>query len=527
MARLFRTQVRKKTLRIALGGTSLGVAAAMTLAFAASGTAFADTVLPGGVGTYNVSASSAGLYLALAGTQLTGGTAAVSGTYQLASAGGTPTETASAKAQGFLLSTQITGTGPSVSVPTAAGKTTDSGTEGSNGDAAANGGVGGSNADVGGPATPPDCNQGGGQVSSGVGAFVGLGCGYATASVDPTAGAGMAGPQALGAANIAQVTVSLDGILSQVYSNGASQLCSGLGSFPQLGTLLEQSCNQVLTGLPNPPTGKLPLVNPTVQVDVGNAYSQITGTTSGVEAISHSNSVDVSLFPGLNSGVEPLLRVEIPAAIAVSCEGTVSGAYPCSAPSNACTSSDTSTGWTNYYEASLIRITGTLVDGLHTLSGGSFPDPLEIPSCGQTASGISQLNSSPLSQLLTLQLASGTATGSGVKGSGLELELLPGQAPGGNSVVSINGAGIETSATNASTAGTSPAVASQTSPSPQVPTTPSVAAAVSPTAVHTGEWWAGSLPLLAMLAAIGGGLLAWPRLRRFPVVAHLVDRASH
>jgi hypothetical protein len=539
MARVLRTNVRKKTVRLAVGGTSLGVAAAMMLAVASSGTAFADTVLPGGTGSYNVAASSAGLYLALAGHQLTGGTSQVSGTYSYTGTGDA-TESASAQAQGFLLSTSLTGTGPSVSVksPQSAPSNTVSGTEGKNGDPAANGGTGGSNADVGGPATPPDCNQGGGQLQSGVGLFVGLGCGYATATIDPTgtAASSLAGPQALGAANIAQVTVSLDGILSQVYSGGASQLCSGLGSVPTLGPVLQTACNQVLTGLQNPPTGTLPLVNPTVQVDVGNAYSQIVSNSNLVAAIAHSNSIDVSVFPGLNSGLPPLLRVEIPAAIAVSCEGTgnvkVGGAsYPCNTPpSNACTSSST-TGWTNYYEASIIRITGTLIDALSTASSGGFPDPLEILSCSQLASansGLQQAEQAGLGQLLTLNLASATTSGSGVSGSGLEVELLPGKGPGGSSVVSLNGAGINTTATG-SASGTPPTSPAQQQSSSPLGTTqaPTVAAATSPTAVHTGEWWAGSLPLLAVLAALGGGLLGWPRLRRFPVVAHLVDRVTH
>lgn len=530
MARSLRTKVRKKTVRMAVGGTSLGVAAAMILAVASSGTAFADTVLPGGVGSYNVSASSAGLYLALAGNQLTGGTASVSGTYSLTSVGSAPTETGSAAAQGFLLSTSLTGTGPSVKVssPQSSPNNTVSGTEGKNGDPAGNNATGGSDADVGGPAVPPDCNQGGGQVSSGVGLFVGLGCGYATTTIDPTGATSLSGVQALGSANIAQVTVSLDGILSQIFNGGASQLCSGLASFPTLGPVLQTACNQVLTGLQNPPVPVTQMVNPSVQVDVGNAYSEIKSEATGVEAISHSNSVDVSLFPGLNSALPPLLRVEIPAAIAVSCEGTVTGTdYPCSAPSNACTSSST-TGWTNYYEASLIRITGTLIDALNTASSGGFPDPLEILSCSQLGSansGLQQAEQAGLGQLLTLDLASATTSGNGVSGSGLDVELLPGKGPGGSSVVSINGAGINTTATGSAngTPATTPAGQVSSGPS-QAPT---VAAATSPTAVHTGEWWAGSLPLLAVLAALGGGLLGWPRLRRFPVVAHIVDRVTH
>ncbi|HUC37096.1 MAG TPA: hypothetical protein VMR97_08230, partial [Acidimicrobiales bacterium] len=49
-------------------------------------------------------------------------------------------------------------------------------------------------------------------------------------------------------------------------------------------------------------------------------------------------------------------------------------------------------------------------------------------------------------------------------------------------------------------------------------------AASSPTAVHTGEWWAGSMPLLVVLAVFGAGLIGWPRLRRVSLVARVVSK---
>lgn len=548
MARLFRTKVRKRTLRVALGATSLGVAAAMMGAFASSGAAFADntTYLPGqsGAGSYTVTSGAQGLYINLGGTQLTGGTSQACAYY----ANDGATEAASAAAQGFLLSSQLTGdeaaatSGATTNLPSACDTTgkASSAVEGPNGDGLANvSGLtptpgGGSNADVGGPSTPPDCKQGGGGGQSGVGVFVGLGCGYANTTVD-SAGSNN-GPDALGAANIAQVDVSLDGILSQVYNGGAAALCQGLQSG---SALLGTACSQILTGIANSPTPPVPLVNPTVQVDVGNAYSQITSTSAnggGVAAVAHSNSIDVSVFPGLNSGLPPLLRVEVPAAIAVSCEGTITvtvggDKYTCgqTPPSIAC-GTDTSSGWTNFYESDLIRISGTLIAALNTASSGGFPNPLEIGSCGQLSqlnSGLSQAEQAGLNQLLTLNLASATTSGTGVNGGALQVALLPGKAPGGGPVLTVNGSSISTTNGGAATTGTPPSSPASSPGAPQVPTSPSVASAESPTAVHTGEWWSGSLPLLAMLAALGGGLLAWPRLRKFPMVAHIVERVGH
>src|SRR5487761_1336758 len=139
MARPFRSRGATGK-RVAVRLAMLGTAATMMTALVSNGTAFADTVLPGGTGSYNVAASSAGLYIALAGNQLTGGTASVTGSY--ANASGTPAEKATAAGQGFLLSTSITGTGPSVSVDNSTSPYTKSGTEGSNGEAG-NAGVGG------------------------------------------------------------------------------------------------------------------------------------------------------------------------------------------------------------------------------------------------------------------------------------------------------------------------------------------------------------------------------------------------
>ena len=516
MARIFRARARNK--RVVLGATSLSAAAVVMIALVSSGTAYADTVLPGQAGSYQVAASSAGLYLALAGTQLTGGTSSVTGHYN-----GVGNEQATATAEGFLLSNQLTGTGPSVSVDNTKGAPySASGVQGTKGDPLVNGGNY-SNVDVGGPSTPPDCFQGGGGGQQGVGVFLGLGCGFASATVDSPTSATPVGPQALGAANIAQVHVDLAGILNQVYNGGVNQLCNGLNQIPQLGSdLLGPACTQALSA-----------VNPSVEVDVGNAYSEIVGTATQVFAKSSSSSIDVSLLPGTAANATPfagpLLRVQIPSATAESCEGT-----PCTPVGPAaCTSNSSSAGWTNSYDATLIKISGTLIDGLNKLTGSSFPDPLEIPPCGSGTSQLAQLAGpgvGPLctNGLLCLTLASANTSGSGVLGSGAELTLLPGQVQG-NPLLEVNTSGIKTTASGS---GVGPATTPQSSPpapgpgpGPGLPPV-STQAATSPTAVHTGEWWSGSLPLLAILAALGGGLLGWPRVRRFPLVSRLIARSS-
>lgn len=541
MARLF----RKKGARIAFGATSLGAAAAMMSLLITSGSAYAAAVLPGQSGSYNASASSSGLYLSIAGNQLTGGTSSASGSYN-----GVSNEQASASGQGFLLSTQITGNGTSASVDNTKGAPfTASQAEGSNSDSLVNGGNGGA-VDVGGPTVPvADCNQGGGGGQMGVGAFVGVGCGYSSATVDDPATNAPAGPQALGVGQIAQVDVDLAGILGALGSGGLNQLCTalqgaatgsslpvpGLGtipgvgslsSVPGLGTLLSTVTGSTAaagSSPSNPLTGPgglltdivcnlLQAVNPTVQLTVGGAYSEVVSTTSQVFAKAHSSSVDLSVLAGVISGTNPLLRVQIPSATAETCEGS-----GCSVPSGACQTQAASADWTSWYNSGLIEISGLLVDTLHTVSMGSVPDPIEIPPCGALSPLVDAINGSPLGQLINLQLATATASGSGVSGSGLQVKVLPGMGPGGSDVLNLNGAGIQTAASNTPTAG--PATQPQNNP-------PVLQSAQSPTSVHTGLWFAGSLPLLAVLAALGGGLLGWPRLRRLPMVARLVSRGS-
>ena len=500
MARL----LRKKGARIAFGATSLGAAAAMMSLLITSGAAYADNVavLPGSTGSYSVSASAAGLYLALGGQQLTGGTSSVSGTYTNNT--GTPAEDAKATGGGFLLSNQVLGTEPSVEAGGTTGQTSASAVQGPQGD------PNGSNVDVGVP-VPADCAQGGGSVSSGVGGFVGLGCGYAHASVDN--GGTSNGPQALAAGNMVTASISLGGVLNQVYTGGAKQLCDGLGQIPTLGKTLDDTCTQVL----GTAAGTTNQINPTVQLNVGNAYSEIVGTSSKVFGLAKSSSIDLSVFPGLDSTTEPLLRVEIPAATAISCEGT---GCPTGAPN--CTVA--AGGWTNSYDAGVIKLSGLLIDDLNGTPLSSLPffstilgsttSEFEIPpAC--SAAGVEQINSSALGQLLTIHLASATVTGTGVSGSGAQVAVT---LPGAGQVINLNTSGIQTSNT-----GTPAATTAAVTPSPVAPV---LQAAQSPTSVHTGEWWAGSLPLLAVLAALGGGLLGWPRIRRFPMVSRLVSRSS-
>ncbi|MHB8437816.1 MAG: hypothetical protein ACYDD4_01450 [Acidimicrobiales bacterium] len=501
----------------------VGVAAATVMTVASAGSAYADTVLPGQQGSYQVSADSAGLYLAVAGNQLSGGTASVSGAYSNNTAN-TPAlgETAAADGQGFLLSSQITGNGATASVDTSKpAPYSQQSTEGSIGDSASNGGTGGSDAGPTAPTTPDDCAQGGGQVQNGVGGALTLGCGYATASVDAPGAGTVAGPQALGVGNIASIDVSLGGILNQIYGGGASALCAGLGGVPTLGQTLDDACSHILDAAN---------VNPTLQVSVGNAWAQLNSASTYVQAESHSSSVDISVFEALNSGTESLLDITIPSATAGTCEGT-----GCVVPPGSCSKS--AAGWTTWYTAGAIELSGVLVDDLSATQLSALLGPLEhtfnpsaqnggiyidIPPCGTLSALTDGINGSPLGALLQLQLATADVSGGAVSGSGAEVRVLPGMAPGGADVVKANLAGIDAS-NGATLANSTQPNGGSTTTLPNVATLPGGS---SPTSVHTGEWWAGSLPLIVALLFGGSALIAWPRLRRVAWVTRMTSRSG-
>lgn len=466
----FKSARRRRAL---VKATTFGTAALACLAVISSGgSAMATPLIPAGSVGYQMNATGTGLLLDLFGTEITGAQTSTSASYVTDSSGNV-TESASGTGEGIFLTSNVADS--KVTASAASGGTT---TDGS---------------------TTETCKQGGGSpAGTPITVALGLGCAAAQATVDPSSD----GPQSYADAKVVHLTVDVSSILHQLASGGATQLCNGLSQIPTLGSqILGPACNQVLSS-----------IAPTLDVTIGSAVSQITSTPDQLEAQSTSSSIDVKLFPAAATS-EPLLEVTIPSAIATSIYTTAGG-------------------WANNYDATLIRVTGTIVDDLHTASGGAFPDPLEIPPNNSGTSQLQTLNSSPLGQLLTLDLASGTTSGNSVNAEGAKVTLLGGVAPGGGVVIDTSGVGTsETAASGSSTGCTSNCgqTASNQGTTPPATTpapAPTFAAATSPTAVHTGEWWSGSLPLLALLAAIGGGLLGWPRIRRLPFVTRLVSRGN-
>jgi len=471
MALPFRTSGARRR-RAAIKVATFGTAALAALAVISSGgSAMAAPLVPAGSIGYNLNANGTGLLISLFGTKLTGATTSATASY-VQGASGAPTESATANGEGVFLTTN-----------------------GVDGKASANATTGGTTSD--GSATDK-CAQGGASPAAPITVALGLGCAAAQATVDPSSD----GPQAFADADVIHLQADVSGVLQQA-SSGLSQVCNGLAQIPTIGSqILGPACTQIITS-----------VTPTIDVKVGHSTTQITSTPDQLQAKATGSSVDVSLFPAAATG-EPLLEVIIPSAIATT-------TYTAAA------------GWTNSFDSTLIRISGTLIDSLNKASGGSFPDPLEIPPSGSGTSQLSMINSTPLGQILTLDLADGSTSGNAVNAEGAKVTLLGGVpgVPGGGVVIDTSGVGTQETAA-AGGSGTGPA----TQPAGSPPTTaagggapPAVetqAGGTSPTAVHTGEWWSGSLPLLAMLAALGGGLLGWPRIKRASMVTRLVSRGS-
>jgi hypothetical protein len=434
------------------------------------GSAYAS--VPPSLTSFQLNADATGGYINVRGNVITGAQTNASVSYS-------PTESSNATGEGvFLTSTGADGKA-SVSLPDANNDTS------LTNNAPAGGALIPGLPSGGGPTNPP-CNQGGGRGAGPFNVALGFGCASASGSIDPNP----AGLSAGAASHVAEVAVDASPLLNQLAGGGATKVCTGLTSVPVLGNLLGQQCQNVLTSL-----------SPTVDVTIGSAYSTVTTSASQLQAKASASTIDVKLFPvAATGGNEPLIEVTIPSATASTTYDAASGT------------------WSNSSDcASPLQISGTLVDDIHTVNN-SFPDPVRILPCNSASALNAVLQNPQLAQVVSVDLGSASSTsGSGANAEGFKVTLLG----GGSSGITIDTAGVGTSETSSGGEQTT-----TTLPPPPLPPVQTQVNGFSPTAVHTGEWWAGSLPLLAVLVALGGGLLGWPRLRRLPILARLLSRGS-
>lgn len=314
-----------------------------------------------------------------------------------------------------------------------------------------------------------------------------------------------------------QGTSALSGLLGTVGSSGSPLssllgvlgLGSGSGTNPLgslaggstasgsstgvLGNLLEGVC-QTLTNIET--VVKSANAPNTLVVKLGPATASIVGTApDAATATAQGATLDVQILPG------------------VGCTGTLAQ----------CISDPAA------YAAPLVEIKVADAKSTDTFNGTSWTPTgtgsvaqidLNIPGFDQSislAAGQSQnlLAGTPLATVI--DLGSASTTGSTSTANGATLDLLKG----------VNG-GILVNLGSSTTTGTPGAVTTAASSGSSGPTPPVLKASIgaaSPTAVHTGEFWAGSLPVLATLGSLGGLLIVWPRLRRTSAVARLLARA--
>lgn len=315
-------------------------------------------------------------------------------------------------------------------------------------------------------------------------------------SGDPLAGlAGLAGSAGgLGGLGGASGLAASAGGLAGAAGTGSTGLSSPTGV---LGTLLEGLC-QTLTNIETVvDSASAP---DTVVVDVGPATAAIVGSgPDAATATSEGATLDVQILPGVG----------------------------CTASLAQCVADPTANA------APLVEVKVADARSSDTLDGGSWSPAgtgsvaeidLNIPGFAQTislAAGQSQdlLAGTPLET--DIDLGSASTSGTAGTADGATVDLLKGVDGG----VLLNLGSTSVTGTPATTSAvTSPSGGGTAGPS-SGPVVAAASGAAVPTAVHTGEFWAGSLPVLVGLGGLGGGLVAWPRLRRTRMAARLLGRA--
>lgn len=415
------------------------------------------------------------------------------------------------------------------------------------------------------------CSQlstGGFQGQNGVGLDLGVACAQASSSLDA-----VGNPSAEATGDVAHLGVDLSGILAGIAnggtaSTGTQDLCNQASgqSQVQIGALFNGLC-QALGSIGSGGANSAP-------APIGGLFDGISQALQDLRDVATNDTVPCPLYPSATAPASVCLEVgPAQSKIATASDGTVTASsigetleidvlpgVGCTAGTSLATcalndATHLSNEAANPTAAPLITVkvgpascTETLNPADATWSTSSYASvvdvdlnipgdniPIHIP--GASGSGQTFASGTPLQGTIRIADASSTAPvgdSAGCAGDSLTVSLLENnQFPGGSSTPGQGAINVSLGNTNAgaNAVGVGPATTSKTSPPPGPGPSgglPPVAtqAATSPTAVHTGEWWSGSLPLLAILAALGGGLIGWPRLRRLPMVARLVTRSS-
>jgi hypothetical protein len=529
MARILRSSGRRRTAARVGAGAALLAGAFSVLGAAAMVPAGASTT------TYSGNVTAAGLNISLFGNKLTGGNSTACFNHGLSTnkdangkataCDGKDSPFAAASGAGTFLTGAL-----SALASAQAGPATGSNNQGSD--------------------ASPICgpiSTGGPQGSSGVTIDGAISCAWAQASADSATG----NSSATGYGELAHLNVDLAGILGQITgASPASSVCTQ--STENIGALLNGICQvlgpigQGAASAPAPIGGLFPGVEQalqnlydvtthnlpanTVTIAVGPAKSSVSTSGDGsVTDNAYGATLDVQVLPGVGckAGVDlatcaandlanitneannptaaPLIELQV-------------GPARCSATRNAAGQ------WSSTDYASIIDLD-------LNIPGDNIP--IHIPGTAGTGQTIAV--GTPLQS--TIRIAAGSAapvgdsagcTTDSVTVSLLENSTFPGGSPtagtGGAILVSTGSSTLSATNNTAATPTSPGGGGGGTGSTPQA--TPTAAVVTSPTSVHTGEWWSGSMPLLVALAAIGGGLIGWPRIRRMSLVSRIVNRAG-
>ena len=466
-------RIPRRAVRAASVGVFVGGAVALAgapVAISGAPAAFASTT------TYGAQASAIGLSINVFGTQVSGGSAVATVDSAL--------QKAHAEGIGTLL--------------TASGAQLDDVSDASSSNTAQN--------------APFSCPKGGGTpAGSPLLVSIGAGCASSSASTTP---AGW--PVSLAQGQVGEIDVGLNGVLQPVLQGGASQLTQGLAS--GLGSCASsapspvgQLCagvSQAVTNLQNVVQSAGSASQPDIIVKLGTAVSSVANAGSGgsgaypLKANAEGDSADIQLLPGVGSVGATFVNGAL--------TGVLSGAPLVEVKVLPATASSTfdGTSWSSTAHSSVAIISLNIPGDVQTID-------LNIPGqCQEFAAG------TPLDSTVCLTAASTAANGA-AQAHSVKAQLfsaLPG-APG---------QGLQVDLGDVSTNGINAATAPSGSPPSQAPppVVPAQVTATSPTAVHTGEWWSGSLPVVAGVAGLGLLLIGWPKLRRV-AVARAIARRRH
>jgi hypothetical protein len=395
--------------------------------------------------------------------------------------------------------------------------------------------------------TGANCSQlstGGAQGSNGVTLGGAVSCAWAQAAVDSGGR-----PTASSSGQVANVAADLAGVLGPIAAgspqSGSSDACNQDPSSSQtVGQLLGAVCT-ALTGVgkgggssaPAPVGGLFSGVSQALQnlydvtkndapgdsaaLAVAPAKASISqGADGTVTENATGESVQVNLFPGVGcTAGTSLATCAANAATHLTDEQDDPTAAPLITvdlgPSACSATRDPSTGsWTS-------SSTTSVADVSLNLPGDNIS--LNVP--GPVGSGQTIAAGTPLQSTVRVLAASTSPVGNSATctADALTLSLLESSTfPGGSSAEGTGGAVLVTlgqSSAAASNGGAPPAPAtSAASPAPAAP-----GPSVSPTAVHTGVWWSGSLPWIAGALLAGIAAIGWRRTRRsvgrLPLVA--------